>query len=90
VICLDSALAFHGLTETAPRRVCIAIGVRDWEPRIAQPPIQIVRFGPQMRNAGARTHLIAGVPVDIYKPAKTVADLFHHALRQGRDGPKPT
>jgi hypothetical protein len=28
------------------------------------------------------------VSVNIYKPAKTVVDLFHHALRQGRDGPK--
>jgi predicted transcriptional regulator of viral defense system len=88
VICLDSALAFHELTETAPRRVCIAIGLKEWEPRIAQPPVEIVRFGPQMLKAGTRTHLIAGVSVNIYKPAKTVADLFHYALRQGRDGPK--
>jgi hypothetical protein len=88
VICLESALASHELTRTAPRRVCIAVGVREWEPRIAQPPVEIVRFGPQMLKAGTRTHLIAGVSVNIYKPAKTVADLFHYALRQGRDGPK--
>jgi hypothetical protein len=54
--------------------------------------VQIVRFAPQMLKAGTRTRLIAGVSVNIYKPAKTVADLFHHAFhhawRQGRDGPK--
>ena len=88
VICLDSALAFHELTDTIPRRIWIAIGIREWEPRITHPPIQIVRFGPKMLQAGVKTHLIEGVSVNIYKPAKTIVDLFYHALRQGRDGGK--
>ena len=29
IICLTSALAFHGLTDQLPRKVWIAIGVRD-------------------------------------------------------------
>jgi predicted transcriptional regulator of viral defense system len=88
VICLDSALAFHELTDTIPRRTWIAIGIREWEPRITHPPIQIVRFGPKMLQAGVKTHLIEGVSVNIYKPAKTVVDLFYHALRHGRGGAK--
>lgn len=88
VICLDSALAFHELTDTIPRRTWIAIGIREWEPRITHPPIQIVRFGPKMLQAGVKTHLIEGVSVNIYKPAKTIVDLFYHALRHGRGDAK--
>ena len=30
VICLTSALAFHGLTDQLPRKIWIAIGAKDW------------------------------------------------------------
>jgi predicted transcriptional regulator of viral defense system len=84
IICLDSALAYHELTDRIPRYVWIAIGFREWRPRIAKPPVQIVRFGPKALNSGVETHLIENVPVRIYSPAKTIADLFYHAHRQHR------
>jgi predicted transcriptional regulator of viral defense system len=84
VICLDSALAFHELTDRIPRYVWMAIGFREWRPRITHPPIQIMPFGPKVLNSGVETHLIENVPVRIYSPAKTVADLFYHAQRQHR------
>lgn len=84
VICLDSALAFHELTDRIPRYVWVAIGFREWRPRITHPPVQIVRFGPKVLNSGVETHLIENVPIRIYSPAKTIADLFYHAHRQHR------
>ena len=84
VICLDSALAFHELTDRIPRYVWMAIGFRQWRPRITHPPVQIVRFGPKVLNSGDKTHLIENVSVRIYSPAKTIADLFYHAHRQHR------
>jgi predicted transcriptional regulator of viral defense system len=33
VVCLTSALAFHGLTDTIPSRVWMAIGAKDKAPR---------------------------------------------------------
>jgi predicted transcriptional regulator of viral defense system len=84
VICLDSALAFHELTDRIPRYVWMAIGFREWRPHITQPPIQVVRFGPKVLNTGIKTHIIEAVPVRIYSPAKTIADLFYHAHRQHR------
>lgn len=39
VICLTSALAFHGLTDQLPARVWVALGKKDWRPRIAYPPM---------------------------------------------------
>ena len=84
IICLDSALAFHGLTDRIPSGVWVAIGFREWRPRITRPPVHIVRFGPKVFNIGHKEHLIERVPVRIYEPAKTVADLFFHAHRQHR------
>jgi predicted transcriptional regulator of viral defense system len=81
IICLSSALAFHGLTDSVPHFVWIALGFREWRPRVTQPKIQIVRFGPKVLNSGIETHLIESVPVRIYDPAKTIVDLFRHAHR---------
>jgi predicted transcriptional regulator of viral defense system len=84
VICLDSALAFHELTDRIPRQVWMAIGFREWRPKITHPPIQIVRFGPKVLDSGVETHRIENVSVRIYSPAKTIVDLFYHAHRQRR------
>jgi predicted transcriptional regulator of viral defense system len=84
VICLDSALAFHELTDRIPRYVWMAIGFREWRPRITRPAVQIVRFGPKVLEESVETHLIENVLVRIYSPAKTIADLFYHAHRQHR------
>jgi predicted transcriptional regulator of viral defense system len=84
IICLDSALAFHELTDRIPSHVWVAIAAREWRPRITHPPVHVVRFGPRMFNSGHKEHLIERVPVRIYEPAKTIADLFFHARRQHR------
>jgi predicted transcriptional regulator of viral defense system len=82
VICLDSALAFHELTDRIPASVWVGIGARDWRPKIDRPRIQIVRFGPKVFDKGIETHVIERVPVRIYSPAKTIVDLFRHCQRQ--------
>ena len=82
IVCLDSALAFHGLTDRIPSGVWIAIAFREWRPRLTHPPVHIVRFGPKMFDTGYKKHLIERVHVRIYEPAKTIADLFFHAHRQ--------
>jgi predicted transcriptional regulator of viral defense system len=82
VICLDSALAFHQLTDRIPASVWVGIGAREWRPKISRPRIEIVRFGPKVFDKGIQTHIIERVPVRIYSPAKTIVDLFRHARRQ--------
>jgi predicted transcriptional regulator of viral defense system len=78
IICLQSALAYHDLTDRIPRAIWMAIGVRDWRPRVTEPRIQIVRFGPKVRKPDGEPRIveIEGVPVPIYGPAKTVVDEF--------------
>jgi predicted transcriptional regulator of viral defense system len=76
VICLQSALAFHGLTGRIPPSVWIAIGPKEWRPKITTPPIQIMRFGPKVFDSGIEDHVIEGVPIRIYGPAKSIVDEF--------------
>ena len=84
VVCLVSALAFHGLTDTIPARVWMAIGPKDRRPRVEEPPLQIVRFGEKTLHTGVQKHTIEQVPVRIYDPAKTVVDLFRYRRSEGR------
>ena len=77
-ICMTSALAFHGLTDQMPRKVWIAIGAKDWEPKIAYPRIRIVRFRQPYLDYGVNQHIISGVDVPIYSVAKALADAFRN------------
>lgn len=78
VICLASALAFHGLTDQMPGKVWIAIGRKDWRPRIAYPPLRVARFSDEELGRGVERKRIAGTTVPVFGVAKTVADLFRY------------
>jgi predicted transcriptional regulator of viral defense system len=83
VVALTSALAFHELTDTIPSRVWLAIGPKDRQARPTHPPMQFVHFKPERLHEGVETHLIEGVPVKIFSPAKTVVDLFRYRRSAG-------
>ena len=78
VICLISALAYHGLTDQLARKVWIAIGAKDWQPKITAPPTRIVRFREPYFSEGIEIHDIGGVPVKIYSITKSLADAFRN------------
>jgi predicted transcriptional regulator of viral defense system len=78
VICLSSALAFHGLTDQMPSRIWVALARKDWRPRIAYPPVRIVRFPPGLLSTGIEHHSIEGISVPIFGAAKTVVDTFRY------------
>jgi predicted transcriptional regulator of viral defense system len=83
VVCLTSALAFHELTDAVPSRVWVAIGPKDWRPRIDYPPVQIVRFGKKELDHGIEEHVVEGTKVRIYSAAKTVVDMFRYRQSAG-------
>ena len=83
VICLLSALQFHGLTTQLPRQVWIAMPRGSHVPRIAYPPIKMVQFTAAAYTDGVATHLCDQVAVRIYSVAKTVADCSHLAEKIG-------
>lgn len=83
IVCLTSALAFHGLTDQLPRQVWLAIGKKDWAPKPDGISIRIVRFTEELLTTSVETHVIEGVPVKIFGVAKTVADCFRHRRSVG-------
>jgi predicted transcriptional regulator of viral defense system len=83
VICLASALAFHGLTDQMPPKVWIAIGRKDWRPRLTYPPVRIARFSDELLGRSVERKKIAGTPVPVFGVAKTVADLFRYRRTVG-------
>lgn len=78
VICLLSALAFHGLTDQLPRKVWFAIGAKDWPPKISYPPVRMVRFREPYYSEGVETHVIGGTKVKMYSIPKSIADAFRN------------
>ena len=83
VVCLVSALAFHGITDQLPPRVWMAIGPKDWAPQRSGTGIRLVRFTDSLLREGIETHAIEGVSVEVFGVVKTVADCFRHRGKVG-------
>jgi predicted transcriptional regulator of viral defense system len=85
VICLLSALRFHGLTTQDPHEVWIAIDFKARKPSIQSPALRVVRFSGRALVEGTEEHEIEGVQVHVYSVAKTVADCFKYRHKIGTD-----
>jgi predicted transcriptional regulator of viral defense system len=85
VICLLSALRFHGLTTQAPFEIWMAIGIKARHPRVDYPPLHIVRFSPQSLRTGVTDHVLRGVVIRVTDPARTVVDCFVYRHKIGLD-----
>jgi len=85
VACLLSALQFHGLTTQAPFEVWMAIGESARRPAVTNPPLRIVRFSGAALTMGVEEHVVDGVKIRVYSPAKTVADCFKYRNKIGLD-----
>lgn len=83
VVCLLSALQFHGLTTQMPFQVWLAVDRKSWRPRELDLPIRLVRFSGKALSEGIERHVIEGVPVRVYNPAKTVVDCFKYRNKVG-------
>ena len=84
-VCLLSALRFHGLTTQQPHETWLAMDGRARSPKTDSLALRIVRFTGSALSEGREEHVIEGVPVKIYNPAKTVADCFKFRNKIGLD-----
>ena len=83
VVCLLSALQFHGLTTQTPHEVWMMIGSKKWAPRKPPVSLRIIRATGTALSDGMKRHKIEGIEVPIYSVAKTVADCFKHRNKVG-------
>lgn len=85
VICLLSALRFHGIGTQLPSQVWIAIDRRARQPALGYPPLKVVRFTGAALTEGVRAHRVEGQTVRVYGVAKTLADCFKYRNKIGLD-----
>jgi predicted transcriptional regulator of viral defense system len=85
VVCLISALAFHGLTTQIPHAVDIALARGASTPRIDYPPVSVHWFSGAAFTSGIETPIVDGQTIRIYSPEKTIADVFKYRNKVGMD-----
>ena len=85
LVCLLSALVFHGLTTQAPFEVWLAIDNKARAPQPKHPPVRVVRFSGAALHEGVEVHMLEGVAVRVTSVAKTVADCFKFRNKIGLD-----
>ncbi|MBW2688494.1 MAG: AbiEi antitoxin N-terminal domain-containing protein [Deltaproteobacteria bacterium] len=85
VVCLISALSYHGITTQLPHEIWLAIPRGSWRPDVEYPPLNLTYVSEPAYSFGIQEHVINGVTVKIYNPAKTVADCFKFRNKVGLD-----
>ena len=85
VVCLLSALRFHGLTTVEPFEVWLAIDRKARKPKAGHPPLRIVRFTGEALTQGVEEHRIESSTVRVTSQARTVADCFGYRNEIGLD-----
>jgi predicted transcriptional regulator of viral defense system len=86
VVCLISALFFHGITTQIPRVVHLAVPRgRYARLRMRTPPVTIYRFDAPTFERGIEQHPVDGVPVRVYSVARTIVDCFKYRNKLGLD-----
>ena len=85
IICLLSALRFHGLTTQSPFEIWLAIDTKARLPRVDYPPIRFVRFSGPALTKGIEEHRVQKIAVRMTSPARTVVDCFVYRNKIGLD-----
>jgi len=85
IICLLSALQFHGIGTQLPRETWIAIDRKARKPKDPGFPIHVVRFSGVYAQYGVEIHELLGVSVRITSIARTVVDCFRYRNKIGMD-----
>jgi predicted transcriptional regulator of viral defense system len=85
VICLISALAFHGLTTQIPHAVDVALARGSERPRLEYPPVNLHWFSSTAFSSGVERPLVDGKRIRVYSAEKSVADAFKFRNQVGLD-----
>lgn len=85
VVCLLSALQFHGLTTQIPRETWLALEGRMHRPVLDGIRVRFFRFTAAAFHEGIEVHKVAGGKIRVYGVAKTVVDCFRLRNKIGTD-----
>src|SRR5271168_3894978 len=85
VICLESAVKYHGILPLDSDSISMAIDFKAKKPVADGLKLRFVRFSGQALTQGVVNMKIDGVPIRIYSAAKTVADCLKYRRKIGSD-----
>ncbi len=85
VVCLISALQFHGIGTQLPAEVWLAVPRGTRVPRLSAPPLRVVRVAHEVFNLGVEEHRVERQVVRVYGVARTIADCFRFRNKVGLD-----
>jgi predicted transcriptional regulator of viral defense system len=85
VVCLLSALAFHGVGTQLPDSVWLALERGRHTPRVDDPRTRFVHLSGEAFTAGIEEHSVEGHALPVYDLPKTLADCFKFRNRIGLD-----
>ena len=85
VLCLISALDWHGITTQIPHQVHLAVERDARLPVLDYPPVAGYRFSGQAFSEGIEPVEVDGITLKVYNPEKTLADCFKFRNRIGMD-----
>lgn len=85
VLCLISALDWHGITTQIPHQVHLAVERDARLPVLDYPPVAGYRFSGQAFSEGIEPVEVDGITLQVYNPEKTLADCFKFRNRIGMD-----
>ena len=68
-----------------PHKGHIAIARTQRNPRIDYPPIEVYRFTDESLTEGVEKHEVDGQTIQVYNPAKTIADCFKFRNKIGNE-----
>jgi len=84
IVCLQSALAWHGILPSGSGHIWMAIDRKAKKPVVDGLKLRFVRFSGLALTQGVVNTKIDGVPVRIYSAAKTIADCLKYRRKIGR------
>ena len=85
VICLLSALDYHGLTTFNPSEVYVAIPHEAKPPRLCYPPIKTFFFRERFYTPAIEHLQTPAGEIRIYGREKTICDMFRYRRKLGED-----
>lgn len=85
VLCLISALSFHGITTQIPHFVYVALPRSGHKPVISYPPMRYFWYSEKLLKTGVKKHKIDGCYVKIFDVEKTLIDCVKFRNKIGTD-----
>lgn len=85
VICLISALEYHGLTTLNPSEITVAVPHNTDRFKLLYPPIRLFYFRESFYSPGIETIETKHGGIRIYNREKTICDMFRYRKKLGED-----